>query len=133
VFVDWEQLVATETTFKYLLNKAAFIDGITLSVWTQGKPVVEGLVDVEQKPILTSKSIYARYVSAKSPLTGNPVEIWYGKVPKFPRVPNCQMRMRSEFLPLTGSQINETVRFTCLSLAIGFYVIQMAARASCQR
>jgi hypothetical protein len=101
-----------EKVFPYLLNKAAFIDTIWMSVWTEGKPTTTQLLDFRNDPILTAKSFYARCLSGKSSLTGNPVQIFYGKVSRFPRVPPCRVRMRSEEVPLTGAQVNETMRLT---------------------
>jgi hypothetical protein len=102
--------MATEIVFPYLVSKAAFIDTIKLSVWTEEKPILGQLVDENNDPILNGKSRYARLVEGKAPLTGNPVEIFYGKVSRFPRVPPCQVKMRSEEVPLTGAQVNETMR-----------------------
>lgn len=102
----------TEKVFKYLLNEAAFVDRIVLSVWTDGKPVRDQLVDWESIGILSRerKSNYARLLSGKTSLTGNPVDIRYGKVSRFPRVPPCQVTLRSEEVPMTGAQVNETMR-----------------------
>jgi hypothetical protein len=104
--------MVSEKVFPYLLNKAAFIDTIWMSVWTEGKPTTTQLLDFRNDPILTAKSFYARCLSGKSSLTGNPVQIFYGKVSRFPRVPPCRVRMRSEEVPLTGAQVNETMRLT---------------------
>jgi hypothetical protein len=100
----------TEKVFRYLLNEAAFVDRIVLSVWTDRKPVPDQLVDSKSIGILSRKSRYARRLSGKCPLTGNPVEVLYGKVSRFPRVPPCSVALRSETVPLTGSQVNETMR-----------------------
>jgi hypothetical protein len=96
--------------FKHLLNQSAFVDRIGLSVWTEEKPLVDGLLEVENTGILSRDSLYSRRISGISPLTGNPVRILYGKVSRLPRVPPVSIGFRSEELPLTGSQVNETVR-----------------------
>jgi hypothetical protein len=102
--------MATEIVFPYLLNKAAFIDTILMSVWAKEKPVLYQLLDEKREGILKPGSSYARLVKGRAPLTGNPVEIVYGKISRFSNVPPCQVRMRSEEVPLTGAQVNETMR-----------------------
>jgi hypothetical protein len=92
------------------MNKAAFIDRMDLSVWTEGKPVLDQLLEAKSIGVLSSKSLYARSLSGKTPITGNPVEILYGKASRFPNVPPCRVIMRSEEVPLTGAQVNETMR-----------------------
>ena len=106
--------------FKHLLNEAAFIDRIDLSVWATEKPVTDGLLDRDMAPILTrnsqkpdykkSKSLYAYRVSGKSNLTSNPVRLVYGKVSRLPRVPPMCVALWSEAMPVTGAQVNETLR-----------------------
>jgi|SRR5579862_2169656 len=53
---------------------------IALSVWTDRNPVLDQLVDSKSIGILGPKSRYARLLSGKASLTGNPVDILYGKV-----------------------------------------------------
>jgi len=102
--------MVSEKVFPYLLNKAAFVDTIVMSVWTEGKPILGQLLDEKPKGILKPGASYARLVKGKSSLTGNPVRILYGKVSRFPRVPPCRVTMWSEEVPLTGAQVNETMR-----------------------
>src|ERR1019366_1795437 len=102
--------MVSEKVFPYLLNKAAFVDTIVMSVWTDEKPVLYQLLDEKREGILKPGSPYARLVKGKAPLTGNPVQILYGKVSRFPRVPPCYVTMWSEEVPLTGAQVNETMR-----------------------
>jgi|ERR1035438_3336326 hypothetical protein len=96
--------------FEYCVNKAAFIDRMDLSVWTERGPALDQLLEAKSIGILSSKSLYARSVTGKTPVTGNPIQVLYGKVSRFPRVPPCQVIMRSEEVPLTGAQVNETMR-----------------------
>jgi hypothetical protein len=102
--------MASEKVFPYLLNKAAFVDTIRMSVWSDEKPIPDQLLDAKNDGILSGKPLYARRLSGRTPLTGNPVRILYGKVSRFERVPSCRVDMRSEDVPLTGSQVNETIR-----------------------
>jgi hypothetical protein len=102
--------MVSEKIFPYLLNQAAFVDTIVMSVWTDGKPVLYQLLDEKREGILKLGSPYARLVKGKAPLTGNPVQILYGKVSRFPRVPPCRMTIWSEEVPSTGAQVNETMR-----------------------
>src|ERR1035438_6520800 len=88
--------------FEYCVNKAAFIDRMDLSVWTERGPALDQLLEAKSIGILSSKSLYARSVTGKTPVTGNPIQVLYGKVSRFPRVPPCQVIMRSEEVQLTG-------------------------------
>jgi hypothetical protein len=96
--------------FQHCVNRAAFIDRIVLSVWTEQKPVLDQLLEAKNIGVWSSKSRYARRLWGKTPVTGNPVEVLYGKASRLPRVPPCQVIMRSEEVPLTGAQVNETMR-----------------------
>jgi hypothetical protein len=96
--------------FSYLLNQAAFIDRIGLSVWTEQKPILDQLRDSKDTGIFKPNALYARCLSGKSPLTGNPVRMVYGRVSRLRRVPPIGVYMTSEDIPLTGAQVNETVR-----------------------
>jgi hypothetical protein len=86
-------------------------------VWMEEKPVLGGLLDSNNVGILTPKSLYARCLSGKTPLTGNPVRLLYARVSRLPRVPPVCLFMRSEEVPLTGAQVNETVRLLFPSTA----------------
>jgi hypothetical protein len=100
----------TGKVFRYLLNEAAFVDTIALSVWTEENTILDQLLDARNIGILSRNSFYARRLSGRAPLTGNPVDVLYGKVSRFPRVPPCRVVLRSEEVPLTGAQVNETMR-----------------------
>lgn len=99
-----------EKAFWYLLNEAAFIHKVVLSVWTDEKPIPDQLLEAENIGIGSPKSRYARRLWGITPLTGNPVEVLYGKLSRFPRVPPCRVTMWSKEVPLTGAQVNETMR-----------------------
>jgi hypothetical protein len=99
--------------FRYCLNNAAFIDRVVLSVNSDKKPTLDQLLDREDKGILSPKSrksFYSRCCKGKAPNTGNPVQVLYGRVSRFPRVPPYRVVMRSEEVPLTGAQVNEVIR-----------------------
>ncbi len=100
----------TGKVFPYLLNNAAFIDTIGMSVWGMEKPVRGQLRDEKSEPMLSRKSKYSWRIMGKSPINDNPVKVLYGKNSRFPRVPPCSVMMWSEEKPLTGSQVNETMR-----------------------
>jgi hypothetical protein len=102
--------VGDKRMFQHCINRAAFIDRLVVSVWTERKPVLGQLLEAKSIGILSGKSRYARSLSGKTPLTGNPIEILYGKVSRFPRVPPYQVVMQSEEVPWTGAQVNETMR-----------------------
>ena len=87
--------------FRYCLNNAAFIDRIVLSVNTDNKPNLKQSLEAKDIGILSPKSLYSRKLTGKAALTGNPVQILYGKVSRFPRVPPYPVVLRSEAVPLT--------------------------------
>jgi hypothetical protein len=92
--------------FPHLVDRAAFIDTIRLSVDTDDGPQRECLVEDEDYSTLRPGSTYAHKIEGKCGLTGNLVTVQYGKVKRFERVPSCSLKVRSESTPMTGSQIN---------------------------
>jgi hypothetical protein len=96
--------------FPHLVDKAAFIDTIKLSVHSNRKPMLDEIIDWENCGILTSSgSNYARRIDGKWKSTGNPITILYGKVNRFKAVPPVSMIVRSESMPVTGAQIDKLV------------------------
>lgn len=98
------------TVFPHLVSQAAFVDTIVLSIYGEGRPRTADLVNPKSRAILVGKSKYARQLEATWNLTGNPIEIKYGKVSRYPAVPPIQMRVRSESIPLTGAQVTKLVK-----------------------
>jgi len=91
--------------FPWLVDKAAFVDKIVLSVNGKVKQDFDyELVDPESKGILHPGTIYSRRVSAVFGLTGNPLLIRYGKAKKFENVPEAQIVIQSEAVPVTAAQ-----------------------------
>src|SRR5580704_3296954 len=69
--------------FSHLVDKAAFVDTITLSVDSDQKPQLDEIVDQKNEGIRSKHSNYARMVTGRWKVTGNPVTILYGKVNRF--------------------------------------------------
>jgi len=92
--------------FSWLLNKAPFIDKIVLSVDGKLKPnFEEELQHYKNSGISTRDSLYSRAVSGRFWLSGNPVELLYGRKKNFKNVPALRITMRSERIPLTAAQV----------------------------
>ena len=91
--------------FPWLVDKAAFVDKIVLSVNGKLKADFEyELIDAESKGILRPGTLYCRSVSGVFGLTDDPVVIRYGKAKKFTNVPAVQIVMQSEAVPVTAAQ-----------------------------
>lgn len=95
--------------FPHLVNKAAFIDTIRLSVHSDQRPRLAEITDHQNIGILSRHSNYARKITGTWTATGNPIMILYGKVNRFPEVPPVSLTVRSESMPVTGAQINRMV------------------------
>jgi hypothetical protein len=95
--------------FRYLIDQAAFVDTIRLSAFTNQRPELDQLADVKSIGIRSEKSTYSRKVSGIWNVTGNPVSIAYGRVNRFPRVPDASLTVRSESRPVTGAELNKLV------------------------
>jgi hypothetical protein len=95
--------------FPHLVDRAAFIDTIKLSVYSDQKPRPDGIADYKNGGILSRRSNYSRKITGTWTLTGNPVVILYGKVNRFSAVPPASMTVRSESMPVTAGQVNKMV------------------------
>ncbi len=92
--------------FPRLVNKAAFVDKIVLSVDGKLKSDFEyELLDPKNHGILRPGMLYCRSVSGIFELTGNPAVVRYGKAKKFKNVPAVQVVMQSEAIPVTAAQV----------------------------
>src|SRR5436190_14727931 len=76
---EWRR-ARLRNVFPHLVDRAAFIDTIRLSVDTTGKAQAGCLAEAEDQSILRPGSTYSHKIEAKCRLTGNPVRIQYGKV-----------------------------------------------------
>ena len=92
--------------FSHLVDVGSFIDRTVFSIWCNGSPVADQILEAKNFPILSDNSFYARCLSGRWALTGNPINAKYGKATRLPAVPPCQLIARSEQVPLTGSQIH---------------------------
>src|ERR1700739_972254 len=79
--------------FPHLVDRAAFIDTIRLSVDTDDGPPRECLVEDGASSPLRPGSTYDHKIEGKCGLTGNPVTVQYGKVKHFERVPSCSLKV----------------------------------------
>jgi hypothetical protein len=106
---EWRR-ARLRNVFPPLIDRAAFIDTIRLSVDTTGKAETGCLAEAEDQSILRPGSTYSHKIEAKCRLTGNPVRIQYGKVKNFHRIPSHSVTVWSETTPMTGAQINLLTR-----------------------
>jgi hypothetical protein len=90
--------------FQYLVNRAAFLDQVVLSVRSKCCLNGDALVGAVNSGILTSHGLYARCLRGNWHVTGNPIQILYGKTSPFERVPNARITLRSEIVPWTWAQ-----------------------------
>lgn len=96
--------------FPHLVDRAAFVDTIRLSVHSHRKPRLDQIDNQENYGILSgSGSNYARKLSGTWTATGNPIVILYGKVNRFSGVPPVSLIVRSESMPVTAAQVNKMV------------------------
>jgi hypothetical protein len=92
--------------FPWAVDKVAFIDKIALSVDGQLKPnFEEELQHPESRGILAPDSLYSRAVSGTFWLSGNPIEVIYGKTKHFKNVSALRIAMQSENRPLTAAEV----------------------------
>ena len=104
----WTQKRAGKV-FPHLVDQAAFVDTITISVNSAQRPRLDEIADQKNVGILSRRNNYSRMVTGNWTVTGNPVTILYGKVNRYPRVPPCSVTIRSESMPVTGAQVNKLV------------------------
>jgi hypothetical protein len=91
--------------FARCVGKAAFVDKIVLSCSERPSDGFEEfLSNFETHGVLHRRARYSRRVSASENLTENPVRIIYGRVHKFPNLPQAQLTIQSERLPVTAAQ-----------------------------
>ena len=93
--------------FSWAVDNVAFIHKIVLSVDEKLKPEFEAELrhPVSQGIRATSDSLYSRAVSGSCWLSGNPVDVVYGRTKKFKNVPLLRITMHSKRVPLTGAQV----------------------------
>ena len=94
--------------FSWAVNNVAYIHKIALSVDGQLKPDFEAeLRNPVSKGIrATPDSLYSRAVSGSCWLSGNPVEVVYGRRKNFKNVPTLRITMHSKRIPLTAAHVN---------------------------
>lgn len=95
--------------FPHLIDHAAFIDTLMISVW--GRRRLRPLRPVrafDSYPIGGPRRPFARCLPGVCDFTGNPVLFNYGRNPRLGRAPDLSLYARSESAPLTRNEI-ETV------------------------
>jgi hypothetical protein len=96
----------SERVFSWTVDRVAFIDKIVLGVNGERNPEFEdALSHPENRGICTPSSLYSRALSGIFPLSGNPVDVLYGKTKRFANIPALRVTMRSERIPLTAAQV----------------------------
>src|SRR5579859_3405021 len=87
--------------FSWLVDKAAFVDKIVLSVDGKLKSGFEyDLLKPKSTGILHPGTVYCRLVSGIFGLTGNPVAVLHGRARNFNNIPDAQIIMQSEVIPV---------------------------------
>ncbi len=99
-------MAKTKAKFSWLVDAAAFLDRIELSVDSRQPRLSNKIVETKNVAVLTKTGFYSRCLAGKWAPTGNPFRILYGKASRFPRVPRCRVELRSEEVPWTGAQAN---------------------------
>jgi hypothetical protein len=88
------------------VNESAFIDKAIFSLWGKKREVPSSEIRIIQNsPIGGDKSFYARRLQAVLVPTGNPVELRYGRIQPFRRLPPARLLLHSETTPMTGAQV----------------------------
>jgi hypothetical protein len=104
--------------FPWNVDWAAFLDKIVLSIDGQLKQdFAQHLLDVKSTGIFHPGTIYSRRVSGIFSLTGNPGILRYGKAKKFQNVPDVQLIIQSQSMPVTAAQSTFLVKQLTQNLA----------------
>jgi hypothetical protein len=103
--------------FEYLVDSAAFVDRIELSVGEQHFKEPVQLIrkhmlrrESESLAIGGKNSLYTRLLRGRCKYSGNPLGLKYGKRKTYARVPALRLAMRSDRVPLTCAQVLFTAR-----------------------
>jgi hypothetical protein len=92
--------------FSLVVDKAAFIDKIVLSIDGELKPNFNAeFQDPKSHGVSTPDSLYSRLVSGKFWPSGNPVDLLYGRKKRFANVPTQRITINSERIPITAAQV----------------------------
>jgi len=92
--------------FSWAVDKVAFIDKIVVGVNDERNPnFQEELQHHESFGIYTPDSLYSRAASGILWLSGNRVDLVYGKKKQFRNVPALKITMHSERIPVTAAQV----------------------------
>jgi hypothetical protein len=87
-------------------NRAAVVDRAVVSVWGKLDGYYEeGLRESRNVGILKPKSIFSRCIFGKSPLTGNPIRVEYGKTKNFANVPDARVTFTTEKRAVTAAEL----------------------------
>lgn len=103
--------------FANLHNRAAFIDTLILSIWSDRRPdPVPAIITGPSRPIAggpRSHSLYGRCLDLCMKYTGNLGQLQYAPLSQFTRVPPLRLLLRSESLPLTCVETSQAVDGLC--------------------
>jgi hypothetical protein len=102
-----EPVKPSSRIFSYLVDKAAFVDKIAVSVTgTLNETFRENeLLNVDPKSIFRPGGLYGGCIFARWGKTGNPVLIHHGRMTKFKNVPPLRFTEKSETIPVTAAQV----------------------------
>lgn len=98
-----------ERVFPHLVDTAALVDTIWLSVDSDQNPRVDDIFSWDNSAFLPAHSQFSRMITTSCTVTGNPVTILYGKAKRFAGVPSFALLVQSDLIPMTAAQINKLV------------------------
>jgi hypothetical protein len=100
-----------EGVFQHLADQASFIDKVVLSLWGDRRARPSECVQLgSTRPIGGKERQYARSLAGICVATGNAIELRYGRLVPYDRVPPLRLALRSVAMPLTGAQVEMVSR-----------------------
>jgi len=112
---DWGREEAGNATvsgvFPDLVNRAAFVDKLVLGIHGKlRKRMDPAFTDVSNRAIGGWGRPYARSIHGIYEVTGNPFEVKYGRNPRYPKLFNAKVIIRSEGKATSFDEANEIPR-----------------------
>lgn len=99
--------------FGYLIDRAAFLDRVVLSIWGVMKARPQGItvtgrfaIGGRRPAVGGRRRFYARSLHGVCDLTGNPFELRYGRLEAYEKLPPFRLIVRSRNKPVTEAEIN---------------------------
>ncbi len=101
----------SDGVFQYLIDRAAFLDRVELSIWgTRRRRAIKHVSLMPTFAIGGPKSFYARAANGFCRATGNTFQLRYGVMRWFRRVPPYRLILYSNATPLSYAQVELIVK-----------------------